>query len=429
MELTAAPTPTGPLLVGYSGGLDSTVLLHLLAADEALRSRGLRALHVHHGLHADADDWARHCTEVCAALGIPLAIAHVTVDKDAGEGLEAAARHARHGAFQAQMQAGETLVLAHHLDDQAETFLLRALRASGPDGLGAMQPWRAFAEGWLWRPLLDTPRNALEDYATQHGLRWIDDPSNDNPRHDRNFLRSQVLPVLRQRWPQASAALARSAELQREATALLDNEDVLALAHARSLDPACLRVDTLLHLPVARRARVLRRWTAECGLPPLPAQGVDWVEQTLSGTRADAAPEFVWSDAVLRRWQGVLWAEIRRPDLPAGFSVHWDGLKPLPLPTGGCLHWQLGGDASAQDWRVHARRGGERITLPGRSHSHSLKHVLQSLAIPPWLRQRMPLLSNADGELLAAGDLVYSADLDARLCQHDQRLLWQDNPL
>ena len=250
-----------PLLVGYSGGLDSTALLHLLAREPA--HRGLRAIHVHHGLQPEADAWADHCARTCAALGIGLEIVRVQVARDTGEGLEAAARRARMAAFAQALENDGVLALAHHRDDQAETFLLRALRASGSDGLGAMRPWRRFGPGWLWRPLLDLPRQALVDYARAHGLDWIEDPSNASDDHDRNYLRRRVLSLLRARWPQADAALSQAAALQRETTALLDQGDRQALAAARTVDPAWLDAGRLATLPAARRARALRRGRTE----------------------------------------------------------------------------------------------------------------------------------------------------------------------
>ncbi|WP_147674782.1 tRNA lysidine(34) synthetase TilS, partial [Vulcaniibacterium tengchongense] len=240
---------TGALVVGFSGGLDSTVLLHWLAADPALRARGLRALHVNHALHPAADAWQRHCVAVCERLQVPLRSVRVEVQRGAGSGLEAAAREARHAAFAAELAAGEVLVLAHHRADQAETFLLRALRASGPDGLAAMRPWRRYGAGWLWRPLLGCGRDALLAHARAHGLGWIDDPGNADPAFDRNFLRARVLPLLRERWPHADAALARAAALCGEAQALLEDGDAEALALAASADPHCLRVGPLRALP------------------------------------------------------------------------------------------------------------------------------------------------------------------------------------
>ncbi len=420
-----------PVLVGYSGGLDSTVLLHLLAGDTGARARGLRAIHVHHGLQADADAWARHCEAACASLAVPLEIRRVAVRRDSGEGLEAAARAARHAAFADSLREDEVLALAHHLDDQAETFLLRALRASGSNGLGAMRPWRRHARGWLWRPLLDTPRSELLAWARARALSWIEDPSNADDLHDRNFLRLRVMPLLRARWPQADAALAGSARLLRADAELLDAGDAQALAALRTPDPACLDALKLQALPPPRRARVLRRWIGGLGLPPLPGSGPAAIAAQLLPAARDSAASFRWRGAVIRRWRDLLHAQSDRPPLARDFRVEWDAASPLRLPTGDTLALLPGADGPsppAGPWLVHARRGGERIVLPGRGHSHALKHVLQDLGVPPWVRERLPLLSAADGTLLAAGDLVLSAAFEAWSRGAGRRLRWATDP-
>ncbi|MEH6416011.1 tRNA lysidine(34) synthetase TilS [Pseudomonas sp. CGJS7] len=418
-----AQTPDAPLCVGYSGGLDSSVLLHALAASARVRERGLRAWHVHHGLHAQADDWARHCAEFCAGLGLELSVSRVSVARDDGDGPEAAARRARHAAFAAGLGEGEVLALAHHRDDQAETLLLRLLRGSGPDGLAAMRPWRDCGRGQLWRPLLNVSRQTLQAYALDRRLAWIDDPSNEEHRYDRNFLRHRVMPLLRERWPHADSAFAQSARLSDQAARLLDGEDALALAQVRSLDPQALSRSALLALPRERRARVLRRWIDALDLPPLPAQAIERIEADLLPARADAEAQFVWNGAVVRAWRDLLHAQRLRPALPPDWSRAWDGRAPLPLPDGGqlCLH---GADALPVACLAHARRGGERIALPGREHRHSLKNALQELGVPPWERLRLPLLSANDGELWAAGDLLYSARMDAWLRERGARLEW-----
>lgn len=417
------------VLVGFSGGLDSGVLLHLLARQPAMRERGLRAIHVHHGLHADADAWAAHCHEVCLSLDVPLQVVHVEVDRDSGHGIEAAARTARRRAFAEALSENEVLALAHHRDDQAETFLLRALRASGTDGLAAMQPWRRYGHAWLWRPLLETPRGALLAYAQAHGFRWIDDPSNSDVDYDRNFLRHRVLPLLRERWPEAEAALARSAQLSGETQALLEEGDAVTLASARTLDPQVLSTPRLLVLPRARRARVLRRWVGSLALPPLPAQGVSQIEAVLLTAGDDRESEFVWHGAVIRRWRDLLHAGVRCAPLPEDWHVAWDGRAPLVLPDGGSLllegTWPEGAGGFESPLEAGARRGGERIVLPGRTHSHALKHVLQDLGVPPWEREHLPILRNTAGEVLAAGDLVYSATFDAWLRTNGARLCWR----
>lgn len=416
------------VVVALSGGLDSTVLLHRLALLPAVRARGLRAVHVHHGLHPSADTWVAHCEAACAALDVPLRVLRVEVLRDSGRGPEAAAREARHAAFAAALEPDEVLALAHHLDDQAETFLLRALRASGPEGLAAMRPWRRFGPGWMWRPLLGQPRADIAGWAQANGLSWIEDPANADDAHARSLLRHHVMPLLRQRWPGADAALARSATLCAQAAELLADDDRAALdtlptdatggRRSRRLPLAALRA-----LPPPRRARLVRAWAADTGLPPLPATAVDAVDALLEA-RSDGAGEVRWSGACLRAWRGGLHALPGGPPLPADWSQVWDGRAPLRLPCGGVYALE-GADAFATPLRAHARRGGERLRLPGRGHSHTLKHLLQDAGVPPWERARIPLLSDVEGQLLAAGDRLVSATLDGWLRGQGARLRWE----
>ena len=417
------PLPQAPLCVGYSGGLDSTALLHALAALPAARQAGLRAWHVHHGLHEHADEWAAHCQSTCHALGIALTVSRVEV-APRGQGREAAARHARYAAFADGLGDGEVLVLAHHRDDQAETFLLRAVRASGPDGLGAMRRWRECGRGQLWRPLLQTPRPVLDSYAREHRLQWIDDPSNTDLSLDRNFLRARVLPALRERWPHADAALAASAALCAQASDLLDVGDAEALAAAATTDPSMLSLPALQRLAPARRARVLRRWVAGLGLPALPAAGIEQIEHCLLDSPIDGEATFAWHGAAVRVWRDLLHAAMSQPPLPPQWQACWDGRMPLDLPGGGSLAL-VGADRFEEIVSVHPRRGGERIVLPGRKHSHALKHVLQDLGVPPWERARMPLLSAADGKLLAAADRAYCARFDRWLRDRGACIQWR----
>ena len=432
LPLPSLPQPAvpGPLLVALSGGLDSTVLLHLLAADSGLRARGLRALHVHHGLLAEADAWADHCRRACAGLDVPLEIARVSVNRESGLGPEAAARQARYQAFESTLREYEILALAHHRDDQAETFLLRALRGSGVDGLRAMPAWRRLGRGWLWRPLLEQPREALLEYARAHGLRWVEDPTNAGADHDRNHLRLHVLPRLRERWPHADRALARSAGLAGEAARLLATEDAAALLAASTADPDTIDATRLLQLPRERRARVLRLWLDRIGLPALPGEGVARIEADLLGPAGDASPEFAWSGAAVRRWRGLLHASSVSPPLPPDYQAQWDGRAPLLLPTGDTLELEgASGAAPTPDdpWplTVRARQGGERITLPGRSHSHALRNVLQEKDVPPWVRERLPLLCAQDGSLLAAGDVVLADGFKRQLAEAGLELRWR----
>ncbi|MGH8030369.1 MAG: tRNA lysidine(34) synthetase TilS [Arenimonas sp.] len=416
--------PAAPILVGLSGGMDSTVLLHALAADPAARARGLRAIHVDHGLHVASLDWAEHCIRACAELGIELAVRRMRVVGD-GCGPEAAARSARLAAFADELRPGEWLAVAHHQEDQAETLLLRLLRASGGEGLAAMRPTRPFARGTLWRPLLELPRSRLRAYADAHGLRWIEDPSNAQVVFDRNFLRHRVLPVLAERWPRAAASLGRSATLLAGDADLLAEETARRLAQLQGLDPGVIARGRLQAESPAWRARLLRAWIASLGLAPLPARSLAAIEADLLPARDDAQACVAWPGAEVRAWRDGLYADAGRPALPADWSVTWDGRGALPLPTGHALSCvdTGGGDplpalATLAPLRLSARQGGERLRLPGRTHTHAVKKLLQALDVPPWERERLPLAHAADGELVAVGDVLTSArmaGLGARL--------------
>jgi tRNA(Ile)-lysidine synthase len=415
-----------PLLLGLSGGLDSTVLLHALAAIPAVRATGLRVVHVDHGLHRQAADWARHCQALVTGLGLELATSRVQVGRDGGHGPEAAAREARYAAFAELLRPGETLVLAHHREDQAETMLLRLLRASGSDGLGAMRERRPFAAGTLWRPLLRVPRAALHAYARAQALDWIEDPSNADHGVDRNYLRHRVLPVLAERWPQAAQALARSAQLLAEDAELLHEGAGDRLARVRLATADSLSVVALLEFSPPWRARVLRHWLTGLALPPLPGAALAVIESDLLQGRPDAGAQYRWAGCALWRWRDLLHVEREHPPLPPHWRQHWSGAQPLRLPGGDSLSFEAvdGALPAEGDFLVASRQGGERITLPGRDHSHALKQCLQSAGVPPWQRERLPLLLAKDGELLAAGDVIVSARLAQFTSANGLRLCW-----
>ena len=424
-DLTIAlqPLPPAPLVVGFSGGLDSTVLLHALATLPTARTQGLRALHVHHGLHADADAWAAHCERICAELDIPLRVLRVVVEAN-GDGPEAGARAARYTAFRDALVEGEILALAQHRDDQAETVLLRLLRGSGGDGLAAMRAHSTREGLRLWRPLLDTPRDEIRAYAGIHALRWIEDPSNTDTRLDRNYLRLRVLPLLRERWPHADASLARSAMLLAEQSELLAKETTRRRAAIQNVDAHTLSVSRLMEQPRPWRARVLRQWLRDLQLSPPSRAILDAIEDQLLPARSDAEARLAWAGTELRGWRDLLHAQRVRAALPPDLSIAWDGCRALRLPGGDALLLEgaAGFDTPVE---VRARHGGERLRLSGRTHSHTLKHALQQHAVPPWQRERLPLLFASDGELLAAGDLLLSARLESWLRERGATLRWR----
>ena len=425
--LTTAPG--GPLRVGFSGGPDSSALLHALAALPAARARGLAAIHVDHGLRADSAAWAAHCVALCAALEVPLTITRVSVARDGGDGLEAAARTARYAAFSDALPAGGVLALAHHRDDQAETVLLKLLRGAGPEGLGGMRPQRAFAGGWLWRPLLDLPRRVLADYAAAHGLACIDDPANAEPGLARGFLRHTILPQLARHWPDPAQALATSAALSREAAAHLDSEAATALitlqaGAAARLDAACLDAVGWCALPAALRGLVLERWLHAQGLPaPTRAQRAT-LEHQLVSARSDRVPRVAWRGAEVRAWRGRLYAMPAPTDPPRGWRLDWCGAL-LPLPGGGTLALQPQSVALDPPLRVRQCRDGERLRPAGDRHTRTVHDLFQQWGVAPWLRARCPLIEDADGNLLAVADLICTASGAALFERLGARPRWQ----
>ncbi len=391
----AAPAlpPGACYRVCYSGGLDSSTLLHALWR-AALRP--LQALHVDHGLQPQSQDWARRCAAVCAALDIPLQVLRVEVAPAHRQGPEAAARAARYEALRKVMHSGDVLVLAHHRDDQAETVLMRLLRGTGIAGLAAMRPHAEFAPGRLWRPLLDTPRTSLRAYAEQQQLQWIDDPHNADLRYTRVWLRREILSLLELRLPSASRNLARAASHAAEQAALLEE---LADADLGGLQQGdSLRITGLLRLTPARQRNALRNWLQRRGFHPPNTNILQRLQREVLMAPADAAPLLRSGDCELRRYRDALYLMPPLPLPPAeGVGVIWSTDTRIELPAG-CGGLQAP-RPPPQPLRICFARGGERLRPAGSAHTRSLKNLFQEAGIPPWRRRRTPLLE-MEGELV-----------------------------
>ncbi len=396
--------------IGYSGGLDSHVLLHLCARLKAESGLVFTALHVNHGLHSEADKWQAHCRRVCVLLKIPFESTRVDARPRPGESPEEAARNARYKAFCGLLQANEALLLAHHQDDQAETVLLQLLRGSGLAGLSGMGREAALGDGRLLRPLLDIPRETLLDYAHAHRLAWIEDPSNQTMDFDRNYLRHQVFPLLKRRWPACTRTLSRAAVHCAEADDLLDQwgKPILQslIDEKGSLDLTVLDG----HSRQAQR-RLLRAWLKEQNRRPPAAVFVERILNEIIPARGDANPRVAWGDVEVRRYRRKLYALPRLQAADPAWHVVWSGKDPLHCPDGTKLEVieTQGKGIDSEKWlsariTVRYRRGGERCRLPGRQGRHSLKKLFQEQGVPPWERERMPLVY-LDDELAAVGDL------------------------
>ncbi|SNC75406.1 tRNA(Ile)-lysidine synthase [Marinobacter sp. es.048] len=416
------------LWVALSGGLDSTLLLHLAVHCHGRTDR-VRAVHINHQLQPNASDTESFCRDLCDRLGVPLVVERVTVtpggNATGGGGIEEAARKARYSAFEALMQRGDLLLMAHHGDDQAETVLFRMLRGSGVAGLAGMPAIRALGAAELARPLLGFERAELERWARVAGLSWMDDPSNNDQRFDRNFLRHTVLPPLRERWPGLNRRLRHTAESCAESEAL--NRKLAALQwQGVGGEQNRLPVDGLKTLPLAEQKNLIRWWVRERGFQA-PTIG-DWqqVIQDLLFAREDREPEFRTDGFSLRRFQGDLYLVPDRGPLPD---------VPLALEPGPVLKWGewslrlepvVTPERPLPPIRIFTRQGGERVRFHPAGPSRSLKKWLQELAVPPWERARLPLVFAGSGEapeLIAIGDLWCSEQYSGGACAAGWRLV------
>lgn len=285
--------------MAFSGGVDSVVLLHALASIAGDFSLQISAVHVHHGLSPHADDWRDFCGQICESFGLPLTVIPVEVDRQSGVGLEGAARSARYAAF--ERVHAPFLALAHHLDDQAETVLHQMLRGTGLKGLAGMGETRALKPGTtLIRPLLGVPRQAIDDYAHAHGLRWVEDESNADTAYTRNHLRHAVLPVLEQRFPHVRESLARVGRHAAEADEMLEALAKIDLAW----DGTQAFASALDRLPMARQINALYYWLRWVDAPqPSRTQLESWAKQLFRVSPTDK-PHLAGGHAHTIRRQG-----------------------------------------------------------------------------------------------------------------------------
>lgn len=411
--------PGASLVVAFSGGLDSTVLLHALSAQGPA---GLRSCHVHHGLQEAADTWAKHCAVQAAALGVPHQTLHVTIDPQDPAGPEAAAREARYAALRTTIGAGEVLVTAHHRDDQAETVLLRLLRGSGLRGISAIHALTPFGDGLLWRPFLDVPRAELIDHARRHRLPWIEDPHNIDPRYARSWLRSEVLPLLRRRYPQTDAALAQAARHAAETVELTDALATIDLAHPDHHD-GCLSVARLRGMRPARRHNLLRHWLQQQAFAVPGTATLERIDTEVLAAAADAEPRLGWAGCELRRYRDALHALAPLPPPPGpDWRGEWSEGARLDLPLGcGSL---IANRPPPTPLTVRFIAAGERWRPAPKAASRSFKNLFQEAGVPPWQRLRTPLLE-CDGTPALVPALKLASAVAAGWSAAGWRVEWQ----
>jgi tRNA(Ile)-lysidine synthase len=429
--IEAWPAPRKPprFLVAFSGGIDSTVLLVGLCR-LGLAAR-LRAVHVDHGLQAQSALWSAHCAGVAEQLGVEYVATQVVVDRSAGIGQEAAAREARYAALEALLAPGEVLLTAHHADDQLETLLLRLFRGSGVRGMRGIIGYGEFGPGFLGRPLLKFTRATIAAQARGFGVAWIEDPTNAETRHDRNFLRRSVLPGVLERWPAAARNASRLAEQMCAAEQILD--EVAATDAAGLATPWRIPRSTLAALASERQSNLLRYLVRRASLPIPSAKKLDEVRAAILDARPGTHPLVRWPGAEARVYREALYL-----------------LAPLPPPSPSGTVWPIGANASwrgpegevaleraeiglPESWldaslTVRFRVGHERFQPHGHGHRQTLKNWLRAKHVVPWMRDRVPLVYRAD-ELVAIGDLWCApGGASARADEPRWCVVWRDHP-
>ena len=412
------PPDNSKYVIAYSGGLDSHVLLHCFKQLDV----SVRAVHVHHGLQAIADDWVNHCQQSCDQLAVQLDILYVDAQQKPGTSPEEAARDARYEALHGNLEKDECLVTAQHLDDQAETLLLQLFRSASAAGLSAMPANKQIGDYVHIRPLLSFSRADIEKYAKDNNLQWVEDPTNQDTAFDRNYLRKDILPLLENRWPEINAQLAKVSELQSSNLQVLEDMAAIDLANAISTQQSLLRVcvyqvvsslsiNRLQQLSSARLLNLLRYWVMTT-LNQQPTRNLlEELEKALINSQQDANPEIIFGDFSFRKFQGNIYL-LRISDLQ-GLQDNPDWTPSSPVTLSG-LNIQIKAvdsvgvglhrDLLDKTLIIRSRTGGEKFHPAGRRHSQSLKKLLQEANVPPWERDVLPLLYLGD-ELIAVGGL------------------------
>jgi tRNA(Ile)-lysidine synthase len=374
------------LFVGFSGGLDSTVLLHSLASHPILRGL-VTAVYVHHGLSVNASAWQKHCETICKQLQIPFVVCPVLVDGRAN--IEERARHARYQAFSTLVDDDDALLLAHHSDDQAETLLLQLFRGAGIHGLSAMHAQSPLKRGTLIRPFLEHTRQQLEAYAFMHQLIWIEDESNHNPQFSRNYLRHHIMPLLQEKWPGIVGNLNRTARHCQQAKKNLADLAKLDCLSLQSLSHS-LDLSSIQQLEHHRLVNVVREWLEHRHVRLPCAVILTRIIQEVVFSRRDATAMVEWDGMSVRRYQHRLYLLKSDGALTKKATMDWLTF-PAPIENIHASRAEKGiRILPGQTVQVRFRQGGELFLW--HKQTKQLKKLWQDWQVPPWERDQVPLL-------------------------------------
>ena len=403
------------LIVGYSGGVDSHVLLHLLANLSEFKGK-VTAVYIHHGLQACADDWAVHCRHIAHDLSVNFKVVHVNAQPATGQSPEEAARNARYQALKNILSENDVLLFAQHRNDQLETVLLQLFRGAGLKGLSGMPTTIEFSIGVLVRPLLSVNQDEIIQYAQEHKLQWIEDPSNQDIQFDRNYLRQKIIPLLEQRWPAIDTTVSRVAEHCAQAYAVLSASAQEKMHLLYDSQRQSLSISGLLEQDDFAQQWIIREWMNYLGLR-MPSQKVmTAILQNILLARQEANPVIRHDGYHIQRYRDNLYIvpEHKKPDLNqvTTWAKHKESLA--LADNGRLLLRETEQGIAKHVWDqgnilVKYRQGKEKIALVNRDGRHSLKKLYQEAGIAPWQRDVIPLIY-INGELAAIAGYWVSAD-------------------
>ena len=394
-SLTLFNPDTRRWVVGFSGGLDSTVLLHLLANHP--ERRDLLAVYINHGLQVESESWSSHCSETCKKQDIPFVAVNVVVDPSGSS--ETQARKSRYQAFEQVLQAHDVLVLAHHLDDQVETAFLNLLRGSETPGLLGIPSVRRLSESLVSRPLLGVAREAIKRYALNHKLSWIEDPSNASDLADRNFLRNQVMPLLASRFPDLRSKLASGIQRDLQARQLLHQLARQDLARLQN-EQAGISIQGLKQLGESRAVNLLRTQLLDQAVSLPSGKHLRQGLADMQSAEVDKSPVISLKGYEYRRFQGrmylhetvqrINWTPVEWPMDAESIDIEELRITRETVATGGV-------PLSMGRLTLRLKQAGEAIFL---GHNRKINDILREACVPTWIRSRLPVVVR-DDELIA----------------------------
>ena len=394
-------------VVGYSGGIDSTVLLH--AINKMTEHIPVVAVHINHQLIPQAAEWEKHCRKFSESISVEFLSRKVIIDMNSGYGLEAASRKGRYDSFKQLIRKNDYLLTAHNQDDQVETVLLNIFRGCGLRGIRGIPASRKFFEGRLVRPLLRVSRNEISEYAKKYKLNWIEDPSNQYQKYDRNFLRHKILAQLKTRWPAVNNNVRKTSELASEINAEL--KEIALIDAPLFYKNNQLDIRGIKNLSPARQKNILRYALLSLGFPLPSSIKLNQIINEVINARVDRQPLVQWSDVQVRRYRKKIYF------LSEYFQPKDNNIEKIYLNG---PNWQLGkglGSLSLEKsdigikrsiakegFNVTFRAGGEKIKPLGSGYSRKVKKLFQEAAVVPWMRENIPLLFY-EGNLIAVADM------------------------